>query len=265
MFKKLILVAIAVVSLTACTSDSDDGGSGSGSNNNFSFLPLTVNNSWDYDVATGTTVLNDNLTVSSVSGANYTLTSNPVVPAGLMTGVLSSGELTAQNGQLVGNGTIGFDFQGVADFSIDIVNGVLYDQNASNGSQLYTTSGTFTETVQGFDLDINYIVSTVQLANEASITVPAGTYMNVLHSQLIINVNISTEISIGPITQTIDLLDPQNVIVVDNYWAQDVGLIKSDNQLDYMLEDFSAIGVNLPVPQSASVLTTQDLTAFTVN
>lgn len=260
MIKKVTLVIIACITIIACTS-SDDGGS----NTNNSYLALAINNSWDYDVATGMNTLNDNLEVTAVSGSSYTLSSNPAVPAGIMTGVLSSGELTATNGQLIGNGTIGFDFQGVADFSINIVDGILYDQNASNNSELYRTSGVFTETIDTYDLDVNYTVTTVQLANVASMTVPAGTFTDVLHSQLIINVSIGTEVSIGPITQTINLLQPQNVIVVDNYWAQDIGLIKSDNQLDYTLEDFSAIGVNLPVPQSASVLTTQDLTAYTVN
>lgn len=260
--KNIFIIFIATISLVACTSSDDDG---NGNNTNFSYLPLAVNNSWDYEVATGTTILNDNLEVSSVSGSNYMLEATPAVPAGLMTGVLSSGELTANNGQLTGNGTIGFDFQGVGDFSIDIIDGVLYDQNASNGSTLFTTSGVFTETIDAYDLDINYTASTVQLANEPSITVAAGTFTDVLHSQLIIEVSISTELSIGPITQTITILQAQDVIVVDNYWAQDVGLIKSDNQLDYTLEDFSALGVNLPVPQSASILTTQDLTAYTVN
>ncbi len=250
MFKKIALICIASIAVISCT-ESDDTGR---SNDNFSYLPLATNNTWTYDVATG-----------SVSGSNYTLTANPAVPTGLMTGVLSSGELTAANGQLIGNGTIGFDFQGVGDFSIDIVDGILYDQNANNNEELYTTSGTFTETVDGYDLDINYVVSTKQLADESSITVPAGTFTDLLHSQLIINVNITTDIAIGPISQTITLLDAQDVIVVDNYWAQDVGLVKSDNQLDYMLEDFSSLGVNLPVPQSASVLTTQDLTIYTVN
>ncbi|GAL01378.1 hypothetical protein JCM19314_822 [Nonlabens ulvanivorans] len=261
MFKKIALICIASVAVISCT-ESDDTGR---SNDNFSYLPLATNNTWTYDVATGTDSSSDELTVSSVSGSNYTLTANPAVPAGLMTGVLSSGELTAANGQLIGNGTIGFDFQGVGDFSIDIVDGILYDQNANDNEELYTTSGTFTETVDGYDLDINYVVSTKQLADESSITVPAGTFTDLLHSQLIINVSISTDIAIGPISQTITLLDAQDVIVVDNYWAQDVGLVKSDNQLDYMLEDFSSLGVNLPVPQSASVLTTQDLTIYTVN
>ncbi|WP_438961350.1 type IV pilin protein [Nonlabens sp.] len=260
--KKAFIILTAAISIVACTSSDDNG---SGNNTNFSYLPLTINNSWDYDVATGQNVLNDNLEVTAVTGNDYTLTATPVAPAGIMTGVLSSGELTASNGQLIGNGTIGFDFQGVGDFSIDITNGVLYDQNASNGSELFTTSGVFTETINNYDLDINYKATTKQLANEPSITVAAGTFTDVLHSQLIIEVSISSEISIGPITQTITLLQAQDVIVVDNYWAQDIGLIKSDNQLDYELEDFSALGVNLPVPQSASVLTTQDLTAYNVN
>jgi hypothetical protein len=65
-------------------------------------------------------------------------------------------------------------------------------------------------------------------------------------------------------TQQVPLLTPQDVIVIDNYWAKDIGLIKSENQLDYMLEDFSSLGV-LPVPQSAQILTVQSLTGFTLN
>jgi hypothetical protein len=90
-------------------------------------------------------------------------------------------------------------------------------------------------------------------------------YTDVIHSQLLITASITTDITIVGFTQEIPLLAPQEVIVIDNYWAKDIGLIKSDSQLDYSLEDFSALGVTLPVPQSASILTEQDLTAYTIN
>jgi hypothetical protein len=128
------------------------------------------------------------------------------------------------------------------------------------GRELYSTTGSTTQTVQGFDLDINYEVTTVQQADIAQMTVEGMSYTEVIHSQLIINASITTAV----FTQQVPLLTPQDVIVIDNYWAKDIGLIKSENQLDYMLEDFSSLGV-LPVPQSAQILTVQSLTGFTLN
>jgi len=69
-------------------------------------------------------------------------------------------------------------------------------------------------------------------------TVEGMSYTEVIHSQLIINASITTDLSIAGFTQQVPLLQSQDVVVIDNYWAKDIGLIKSENQLDYMLEDF---------------------------
>ena len=259
--KKLLYLALISVSLISCGSDDDSGNS----DTNFIYLPLSINNSWDYDVTTGTTVANDNLMVSSENNGSFELTATPDPANGLMSNFLSSGQLSLEDGKLLVNGNLGFDFQGLSGFDITVTDAPVYDQNAGANEEIYTTSGTFTETVDGIDLDINYTATNIQLADEPSITVAAGTFNDVLHSQTIVNVSISTEITVLGITQTIQLLDPedQDVIVVDNYWARDVGLIRSDNQLDYNLGSFP--GINLPFPQSANILTTQELTAYTVN
>lgn len=255
--KKLTLLFLASITLIACT---DDDNGTTRSTNDFSYLPLAMDNTWDYDVATGTDLFNDNLEITSVNGASYEMTATPDPANGLMSGVLSSGTLTATSGKLISNGNLDFSFQGLGSYSIPVANGVLYDQNALANEELFNTSGSFQEAIDGFNLDINYTAKTVHIGTVPSITVPAGTFTNVLHSQLIINVSISSQAIVS-----ITLLQPQNVIVVNNYWAQDVGLIKSDNQLNYALEDFSSFGITLPIPQSANILTTQDLTAYTLN
>lgn len=260
---KNLFFLIIIASLAISCGGDDDGNSNP--DTNFDYFPLTLNNSWDYDIATGTTVLNDNLEVTAVNSSSYEVTATPVPANGIMSNFLSSGELSQGNGQLLISGNLGFDFQGLSGFDIIVNDAPIYDQNASANQEIYTTSGTFTETVNNIDLDINYTARNIQLADEASITVPAGTFNDVIHSRLIIELSISTEVTVVGITQTIQLLNPsvQDVITIDNYWAQDVGLIKSDNQLEYNLG--SIPGVNLPIPQSADVLTTQELTAYTVN
>lgn len=256
---KNTMIAFMCIVLASCTSDDEAPAT------SFSYLPLTVNNSWNYDVTTGNLTTMDMLTVASVNGSRYTLSSNPAPASGVMTNFLTSGELNQDGGKLVLNGSFSLANLGFGNFSVDIVNGIINDQNAQNGRETFTTSGTFSETVQGFTLAINYTAKNIQKADIASMTVNGTTYNNVEHSQLIINANVVSPITVVGITQNITLLRPQDVIVIDNYWARDIGLIKSDNQLDYELEDFSAFGINLPIPQAANILSVQTLTNSVIN
>lgn len=258
--KKIFLSILALVSIIACTSEDADV-----SDTNFNYLPSTLGTTWQYDVSTGTNVNQDQLEVTSENGNSFELSATPAISNGFMTGILSSGTLTRADGQLTINGVLGFNFPGVGDYTIDLTDAVVYDQNASSGSTIYETSGTFSQTIQGLNLDINYTVNSIQKSDVASVTVPLGTYENVINSELIINLSITTEITILGIPQTITLLVPQDVIVVDNFWAREIGLIKSDNQLEYELADFSGLGINLPLPQSANILTVQECTSAIIN
>ncbi|PPK95672.1 hypothetical protein LY01_01264 [Nonlabens xylanidelens] len=262
MFNK-ILFAFCLIAVISC--DSSDDNDGNMTNTDFNYFPLSVTNTWNFEITTGTdTPSNESLTVETVSGTEFTLTSDPTDPAGFMTRILSGGALKDENGTLIGNGNIDFGLQGLSNFNVAIVNGTLYDQNANVNTELFSTTGTTSQTVDVYDLDITYQVRTVQQADVAQMVVEGVTYSDIIHSQLIINATISTDVTIGNFTQQVPLLDPQDVIVVDNYWSKDIGLIKSDNQLDYELRDYSTLGLTLPVPQSASILTTQNLTTYTV-
>lgn len=257
-YKNLLIACCALV-LAACTSED------TAPSTSFSYLPLAINNSWNYDVATGTDVSTDALTVASMTGSRYTLTANPDPANGAMTNFLTSGELNEDQGMLILNGAFSLDNLGFGNFSLDVVNGVINDQNASNDAETFSTSGMFTETVANFPLVLNYTVKNIQKADLGSLMVSGTTYTNVEHSQLVINASIVSPITVAGITQNITLMRAQDVIVIDNYWARDVGLIKSDNLLDYELEDFSAFGIALPIPQAANILSVQTLTSYTVN
>ncbi|MEO9953862.1 chorismate synthase [Nonlabens sp.] len=254
-----ILYAFCIVALISC--DSNDDNDGNMTNTDFNYFPLSVTNTWDFEITTGTdTPSNESLTVETVSGTEFTLISDPIAPTGFMTRILSGGALKSENGALIGNGNIDFGLQGLNNFNVAIENGTLYDQNANINAELFSTTGTTSQTVDGYDLDITYEVRTVQQEDIAQMVVEGITYSDIIHSQLIINATVTTDI----LTQQIALLTPQDVIVINNYWSRDIGLIKSDNQLNYQLSDFSSFGFTLPVPQSASILTTQNLVTYTV-
>lgn len=257
MFKNL-LFACLVITVISCDSDDDVT-----TNDDFKYLPLTVNNTWDYNVALDNNApTSENLTVASVNGNEYTLSTNTVLPAGIMTGILSSGTLKAESGKLIGNGVIDFGFNGLTNFDVIYNDAVFYDQNAANGTVMFRNSDSSTQPLVGtqLNLNINYEVRTVQRAKMDQMVVNGVSYNDVIHSQLIINASISTTIILN-----VPLLLPQDIIVVDNYWAKDVGLIKSENQLDYTAEDLSALGAAATLPQSDSSLTVQTLVNYTVN
>ncbi|WP_124981462.1 chorismate synthase [Nonlabens xiamenensis] len=239
--------------------ESDDGNAPT---TDFSYMPLQLQNNWRYDVTTGSNTENDDLEVTAQTGQSYELSSTPDPANTLMSTILTSGSLRETEGKLIGSGSVDFSIEGFEGLSFTIDNGVLFDQNARAGIELFSIAEMTTQTVQGYDLDINYTVRSVQQADVSMMTVNGVSYTDVIHSQVIINASISTEVSVGGFTTNVNLLNPQDIITIDNYWARDTGLIKSDNQLDYELEDFSAFGLALPVPQSGDVLTVQSLTAF---
>lgn len=261
-FKKASILCLALTALTFTNCDSDDGGS---AQSDFQYFPLQIANSWIYDVDTEGVVVTDVLEVTSNTGTSFELTATPAVANALMTGVLSNGTLTAENGKLSGSGSLNFGFQGIDNLDIEVNNAALYDQNAAVNTTLSTTTGSASQTAQGVTLEINYTATTVQQADVSSMMVNGVTYSDVIHSQLIVNASIVSPITVAGFTTNISIMPAQNVFVVDNYWAKDIGLIQSDSQFSYQLADLSALPVALPIPTSQEILTVQTLTSYMVN
>jgi hypothetical protein len=262
LLQKASLLCFAFAALTITSCDSDDDGA---AQNNFQYFPLEVANSWFYDVDTEGVVVTDALEVTSSTGNSFELTATPAIANALMTGVLSNGTLTAENGKLSGTGSLNFGFQGIDDLNIEVNNAALYDQNAAVNATLSTTTGSASQSLQGIIIDINYTATTVQQATMNSMVVDGTTYTDVLHSQLIVNASIGSPITVAGFTTVISVMPAQNVFVVDNYWAKDIGLIQSDSQFSYQLADLSALPVTLPIPVSQDILTVQTLTGYVVN
>lgn len=253
--KKLLFLLFTGALFISC--EGDDA-----SVSNDSYFSLQTGNSWEYEVDVEGTSTIDILTVTSETEAGFTMDVEPALPAAIMSNVLSNAVLRQENGKLIGTGALTFDLFGLDDLDFTVENAALYDQNASQGSQLTTVDGSLSRPVQGFDLNIDYTATTFQQEALENLTVNGVEYMDVLHSQLIINVEIGTVASFGGFDIPVVILPSQDVIVVDNYWAKDIGLIRSNSDFNYELSDFSGLGVDLPLPQEADILTTQNLVAF---
>jgi len=255
-----ILPIISCIALLTSCGDDEEGTS----TNNASYFNSSVGTSWQYSVegdGLGQPVASDEtLVVENESGTTFTMSSMPATPAGFMSNVLTSGDLEDLPGTLLFTGTVGVDVPDLADFSLDFNDLPLYDASAADGQNLFTgVEETLQQTVEGIPLILTYFGRVEQIETMDNITVNGTSYNNITHSRLAVVLNVAADLTI---TQ-IDLLREQDVIIVDNYWAEDVGLVQSNVLVTYDLEDINLPNVTIPIPDTASYQTDQLLEVYT--
>ena len=79
------------------------------------------------------------------------------------------------------------------------------------------------------------------------------------------NLEISTQIQIGGTTLSFPILSSQDVLVVENYYAANIGLVFSKETIDYTLEDLSVIpGLEISIQEQNTTVSTATLTSFEI-
>ena len=240
------------------------------------FFPLTTNNEWRYEVNntdndTNTTETNEDvLTVESESSNGFTLTANDgTVAYGTMSNILTTGELTRTETTLATNGSLSLPIDGL-DFSIDFNNALLYDTQASLNTELSSQTDSFTQDLQGFPITITYELTSTQLENLNNLSVLNTNYDTVTSANITLRLSVSTTVTVGGFSQTLSLIDMQDVMSVDAFYAKNVGLISADAQIGYTLNAntltlLELAGIELTnLPTSMSVTNTQELTTYTL-
>jgi len=275
-FSKLASLLFFSIIFISCSSDSNEDTPATPQQQfEGDFFPLNVDNSWDYNVVNTdnntaqNTTSEDELYVESETTNGYSLSVNQGGLAnGTMSGILTSGELTRTETTLAANGTVGLPIDGF-DFQINLENALLYNTQADNGAQLSIKSGSFTQDFQGYPVTINYTLKSTQLQNLSSFDVNGTTYNSVTSSNISLELSVTTEVTIL-VTQTISILDPQQVLSVNSYYAENVGLIKAEANTNYQLNTETAallnqLGADLGALQTSLSLTnTQVLTDYNV-
>ena len=238
---------------------------------NYNLLPLTVNNSWTYDVNTdtGTPPVTNSTDIITADGTviidskEYTDMSMSAGSTGIMSTMLDQNNLRNESGITYMNGNFNFPLSqlGGSDIIIVLDDTKIIDQNVADGTTLSTINGTTNQTIATFDLAITYTLTTIQREELTSHTVNSETYNNVIASDIIISATVTT--NVGGLNFT--LLPQQDVYVIKNYYADGIGLIDSNANFTYNLADLSALPVTIPIPETATVITTQQITAHTIN
>ena len=265
---KYSLLSLTVLALCLISCGEDDAPQNN--NNTAEYFPLSANSSWSYNNESENQNSQDNMFVVGTQqeqGEQYTnLDTQEAVPGGFMVGLLTQNLVRKDSGKLIINGSFGgVPVEGFPDISIPLNNVTLFDPNAQDETQLNSITGSFEETIMEFPINIEYSSTTTQEQVLSSYTTDIQTYTDVIQSNIVLNLEISTQIQLGGTTLTLPILSSQDVLVVENYYAANIGLIYSKETIDYTLEDLSGIpGLEIPIQEQNRVVSTATLTSFEI-
>lgn len=278
-YKKIILLSFLAVFALSC---SDEGVQNPNNTNETAtdgnYFPSTENDFWNYEVSntdnttSETITSNDSLYVVSETANTFMLDVNEGMPAnGTMNGFLSSGSLTRTNTALILNGTLELpeEIASLFNFDITLNDFILFDASAVTNTELSANTNTISQDFNGLPITITYVLSTKALGNSENITLNDTLYNKVTASQLTLNISVSTIVSFGGFPITVAILDPQDILVSTNYFADTIGLVQATSQSNYQISDtaiaaLEAAGQTLAIPTSGSSTNIQNLNTFFV-
>ena len=253
--KKLLLYTFSALFALVSCSDSDDNSNTPLS----SFLPLTATSAWVYDVSLDAqNVGRDSLYVNgetTINGKTYQQISTASTPAGFYTSALNNNNIRKEGDMLLLTGTTGLALDAFFPVNVEVTDFVLFKENSANNVELDAVSGTIEQDLQGFPLKIEYKLRSIFKESLANYTVPGMvSYTNVKVIQLVANLKVTTLYIVPGINSpvTIAILNPQDVIVSTQYYAEGIGMIYSKTDVNFQVNDFSQLGIELPIPQEGS-------------
>ena len=261
-FYTLLLLSIATL-LSSC---SDDDSNATFTEN---YQPLSIGNYWNYSVQTANSTENDSLYIENETtiGTNtYATMRVGELPIGFYSSTLNNNSVRYSGGKIFVTGSSALDLGGVIPFNITLDDFIIFDANSSSNQELSSLSGTVEQNIEGFPLQLSYVLRSVAGENVAAFTSPDGIqYQNVKKVSLKLNLKITTINDDLGFPITIEVLAPQDVIVSERMYAPNIGMVYSSTTFSYELQDFSQYGFELPIPQTGSEIQFEFLESYNVD
>ncbi|WP_338410110.1 hypothetical protein [uncultured Flavobacterium sp.] len=261
---KYLLVPILSLLLTSCNSDED-------LNTNDivqTALPLIDSNYWTYNVNSQTTnSIPETWTRDSLYVANDTLINNVThkkmktlpINNGFYSGFLKNNGLRIDGSSLKLSGSIGISAVLPVDFSFSVTDFVILKENATNGEQLSSTSGSFMQKLGGYPLTFEYTFYSEGNGTMASYTSNGITYNDITKSKVILNLKITTSFS----GITVPIMNAQDVLVSSQYYSKNIGLVYNHTVINYTLNSNPLLPIDFP--ESANQIVEEFLDVYLLN
>lgn len=245
--KKLtLLLSISLFISISCSSDDDGIGSGDDVKN---YYPLVVENNWDFENTLSSPsqddiISNEKLSVSNLLDDNgsdaYELETDNPEGSGPVTLALSQGILMKNASNLVYSGIFNLSLDQLPGVDLDLENVVIYDFSASSGTEIFSETGNLEQSFQNIPLEIVYSITSEMGDSFVNFDVNGVTYEDVINSKLVINLEVRT-IPTSELPFPFTVLQSQDAVVINNYFANNVGLIQSETETTLTFEE-------LPIP-----------------
>ncbi|HEX8269658.1 MAG TPA: hypothetical protein VF581_07170 [Flavobacterium sp.] len=250
--KKILFSAVFAALFVSCSTEDD---SPPDTNPALSeYLPLADENYWTYDVEGATVSGRDSLYVANdtvINGTPHKRMETGDVPFGFYSGALKNNGIRNANGSLMVSGAFGLDLGETFPVDIALNNFVILSDDASANQELSSVSGEIEQTFEGYPLILDYTLSSTATQTLPSFTSPNGdvyTDVKVVRQTLNMKISYTTDDFGFPIT--IPILQSQDVLVSNTYFAKNIGMVYAQTTYSYDLEDLSQAGIELPIPSS---------------
>ena len=263
--KKAICLLALIVSVSACSSDDSNPTLGDSS---VDYYPLKTANTWKYSVVNDQSTTEDVLSVTgqtTIGGKNYFTMEAQNVPTGFYTSSVNGQSLRNENNTVYMTGALDFNLGDMFPVDLQLNDFILVKSGANNSELLSTVSGSMSQTFENIPLTANYTLSTVNQNSLPSYTSQGVVYNDVKVVKFALNMKVVATISIGGFPLNFTVLDSQDVVSSIQYYAKNIGLVHAETTVSYNLNDISSLPIELPIPQSQTILSNEFLVDFQQN
>ena len=282
--KKAIYLFICFVFIISCDDEAYDSNIDNSNDISSDFSPSGDNDYWIYDVESSSTdvpemnfTATDSIYLSSFDENSFTLNANnDGVANGSMNILLTNGTISKTPTTLVFDGTIDvpqnlLDLGFTQDLSIE--NMTLLNLEASNNEEMFVQESNFSENIDimGTDVpvEISSRISTKKINFYTNETINDTNYNDVFEAELALNISVNGTFSVAGFTQTIPILETQDVMKVTYFYANNIGLIRAEtsqgislsSQLTSLLE---LLSIPLEFPANVSIEGIEELSDYSI-
>jgi len=245
MKKTVYLLFAAAIFAVSCSSNDDTTNAETPATGDTSYVPLTTGSYWVYDVPGSIESGRDSLYIANdtIIGANtYKKFKTKDAPFGFYSSALNDNGVRKIGDKIVVTGSTALSFSEAVPFTIGVSDLVIFKESAQNNEVLSNITGTITQNYQGIPIIIDYILTTTAKADVASLTVNSQTYTNLKTVETAVSLTISSTVG----TVTFPLVDNQNIVTSTQYYAENIGAVKTVTDFHYQISQLIATQFNIP-------------------
>ncbi len=252
--KNIIPLFLIATILFSCSNDTD-----SAQSEPF-VLPFNSSNYWTYDITDDTqNNSRDSLYVGNdtvINGKTYKkMKAKDNVAFGFYSNSLNNNGVKVSGNKLLLSGTFSLNNDQNLPFNFSLVldDFIAFDADAPLEGNPSTRTGVIQEIVNGYPLIINYVLKSVGGSSYPTYTSPDGnTYSDVKSGKIVLNIKVTSTQDVGGFPITFTILQPQDVIISEQFVAKNIGVVHTHTISQYNLDSQFAqeISNQLNIPTS---------------